>query len=111
MDPSISQIIDVRPAERFNGLMPEPRANTPSGRIPGSINIPFTKLLNSDGSLKDTSELEHLFSTVNLLKPIILSCGSGVTATIGYVALESIGAKSISVYDGSWAEFSSTIKD
>lgn len=101
------EIIDARAAERFRGEAPEPREGLRSGRIPGSKNVPYQSLLNADGTMKPTSELRAIFEAadVDLKKPAIASCGSGVTAAILSLALERIGHRAHSLYDGSWSEW------
>jgi len=101
------EIIDARSAARFRGDVPEPREGLRSGHIPGSKNVPFTELLNEDGTMKDVGGLKSAFETagVNLSKPAITSCGSGVTAAFINLALERIGKKDHALYDGSWAEW------
>ena len=100
-------IVDARSAVRFRGEAPEPRAGLRSGHIPNSKNVPFQHLLNIDGTMKDTDELKAAFQAggVDLSKPIITTCGSGVTAAILDLALERIGHDRHSVYDGSWCEW------
>ncbi|KAJ3039776.1 hypothetical protein HDV00_011903 [Rhizophlyctis rosea] len=108
-----STVIDARPAARFQGVAPEPRPGLPSGHMPISISIPFTEVVDPEAkTLLPAEQLQKLFAGkgVDLEKPIITSCGSGVTASIIYFALEKAGAKNISVYDGSWSEYAS-IKD
>ena len=80
-----------------------------SGHIPGAINICFSELLNEDRTLKANLDLKNIFdsSGIDLDKPIITSCGSGVTAAILNLALEKLGAKKVSLYDGSWCEWGS----
>ena len=101
------QIIDARPASRFNGLESEPRPGLRSGHIPGSTNICYRDLLNDDQTLKSKELLLNIFTSkgVDLTKPIITSCGSGVTAAILFLALELVGATDLAIYDGSWAEW------
>ena len=101
------QIIDARSAERFRGEVPEPREGLRSGHIPNSKNLPFGNLLNDDGTMKSLDALRNVFGTakVDLDKPAILSCGSGVTAAVLALALERLGHDRHSVYDGSWAEW------
>ncbi len=103
-----AQIVDARSAERFAGTAPEPRAGLRSGHMPGSFNVPFDRLLNN-GSLTSPAHIEAAFTAagVDLDKPIITSCGSGVTAAILTLALESIGKKPQGLYDGSWSEWAS----
>lgn len=101
------EIIDARPAERFRGAVPEPRAGLRAGHIPGSRNLPFADLLNEDGTMKDATALKTAFEAagVDLTKPAITSCGSGVTAAILALGLERIGKTDHAVYDGSWSEW------
>lgn len=101
-----AQVIDARPAPRFHGEVPEPRPGLKSGHIPGSLNIPVS-LLSDNGRLKSPEELRALFAErgVDLKKPIITSCGSGITAVTLALALEQAGARQVAVYDGSWTEW------
>ncbi|PID36419.1 MAG: 3-mercaptopyruvate sulfurtransferase [Rhodobacterales bacterium] len=101
------EIVDARPADRFRGEVDEPRPGLRKGHIPGSKNVPFDQLLNADGTMKDPAALKAaiLKSGVDLDKPIITSCGSGVTAALLAFALERIGHTRHAVYDGSWAEW------
>ncbi|MCI2395486.1 3-mercaptopyruvate sulfurtransferase [Aliiroseovarius sediminis] len=101
------QIIDARPADRFRGEAPEPREGLRSGHIPNSKNLPFSDVLNEDGTMKSPDDLRAAFEAagVDLGKAAILSCGSGVTAAILALALERIGHDRHAVYDGSWAEW------
>lgn len=101
------EIIDARAAERFRGDAPEPRAGLRGGHIPGSRNVPFVDLLNVDKTLKDPDALRAVFAAagVDLTKPSITTCGSGVTAAIISLAMERIGKSDHSLYDGSWSEW------
>ncbi|MCK0125976.1 3-mercaptopyruvate sulfurtransferase [Gelidibacter sp. F2691] len=101
------EIIDARGAERFRGEVEEPREGLRSGHIPNSKNLPFGNLLNADGTMKSPDEMRALFegAKVDLKKPAILSCGSGVTAAILALALERMGHDRHAVYDGSWSEW------
>jgi thiosulfate/3-mercaptopyruvate sulfurtransferase len=101
-----AQVIDARPAARFRGEAPEPRAGVASGHIPGSINVPYEKIVRN-GRLVSEAEIRQAFDEGGLdpNKPVIMSCGSGVSAVILWLALERIGAKPSAVYDGSWAEW------
>ena len=101
------EIIDARAPGRFRGEVPEPRAGLRTGHIPGSKNVPFPTLLNGDGTMKPLGELRTVFEEagVDLDKPAITSCGSGVTAAILSLALERIGHRRHSLYDGSWSEW------
>ena len=102
-----AEIIDARSAARFKGEAPEPRPGLRAGHIPGSKNVPYASLLNPDGTMKPLADLRAVFEAagVNLSKPAITSCGSGVTAAILSLALERMGHKNHALYDGSWAEW------
>jgi len=102
-----AEIIDARVAPRFRGEVPEPRPGLRSGHIPGSRNLPYTSLLNPDGTMQDPSALRAAFiaAGVDLTRPAITTCGSGVTAAILNLALERIGHRNHALYDGSWAEW------
>lgn len=100
------QIVDARSAERFAGKAPEPRPGLRSGHMPGSFNVPYEKVLQN-GRLAPREQIVKAFTSagVNLDKPIITSCGSGVTAAVLTFALESLGKEPRGLYDGSWAEW------
>jgi thiosulfate/3-mercaptopyruvate sulfurtransferase len=102
-----AQIVDARSAARFAGAAPEPRQGLRSGHIPGSRNVPFTSLLNPDGTLKPATALRQIFASagVNPEKPVVSSCGSGVTAGVIALALAVLGRPDAAVYDGSWTEW------
>lgn len=104
-----SQIVDARAPERFRGEAPEPRPGLRSGHIPGALNLPFGRLYDADGTMKPAPALRAAFEDagVDLSRPIITSCGSGVTAATLALALERIGHRNWSLYDGSWAEWGS----
>ncbi|MEO1951196.1 MULTISPECIES: 3-mercaptopyruvate sulfurtransferase [Thioclava] len=101
------EIIDARPNERFLGNGTEPRPGLRSGHIPGSRNLPFGELLTPEGTFKSPEEIKALFEAagVDLSKPAITTCGSGVSAAILSLALEIIGKSDWSLYDGSWSEW------
>ena len=101
------QIVDARAAERFRGDAPEPREGLRAGHIPGSRNVPFGTLLNADKTMKSIEETRSIFEAagVDLSKPVITSCGSGVTAAVLALALERLGHRHWSLYDGSWTEW------
>lgn len=103
------QIVDARAPERFRGEAPEPRPGLRAGHIPGSLNLPFGRLLNEDGTLKAPDHLREAFAQagVDLARPVITTCGSGVTAAILFLALERIGHQNHALYDGSWTEWGS----
>ncbi|MEX0369801.1 MAG: 3-mercaptopyruvate sulfurtransferase [Tateyamaria sp.] len=102
-----TQIVDARAAARFRGEAPEPREGMRPGHIPGSRNVPFDTLLNDDKTMKAPDETRAAFDAagVDLQKPIITSCGSGITAAVLALALERMGHDQWSLYDGSWAEW------
>jgi thiosulfate/3-mercaptopyruvate sulfurtransferase len=101
-----AQVVDARPAERFRGEAAEPRPGVKSGHIPGSLNLPFVDIVEH-GRLKPPEALKAAFAEhkVDLQKPIITSCGSGVTAAILALAVEEAGGKVEGLYDGSFAEW------
>lgn len=101
------QIVDARASARFKGEQPEPRAGMRSGHIPGSKNVFFQDLLDPDKTMKPTEDLQQVFrqAGVDLDKPIATSCGSGVTAAVLSLALERLGHRNHSLYDGSWSEW------
>lgn len=100
-------VIDARPAARFSGAAPEPRPGLRRGHMPGAINLPFSELLAADGTLLPPPALEAIFRTrgIDLSRPAITTCGSGVTAAIPALALARVGAPAASLYDGAWAEW------
>jgi len=102
-----SQIVDARAAARFRGESPEPREGLRAGHIPNSRNVPFTDLLNDDKTMKTPDQTRAIFESagVDLKRPIITTCGSGVTAAVLGLALERMGYDMWSLYDGSWAEW------
>jgi len=101
------EIIDARSGGRFRGEAPEPREGLRSGHIPGSKNVFFQSLLTEAGTMKPTAALRKTFEAagVDLSKPAITTCGSGVTAAVLSLALERIGHRQHSLYDGSWSEW------
>lgn len=102
-----AQVVDARPAGRFNGVDPEPRPGLRPGHMPGARNVPSADLLNPDGTLKAPTELARIFADagIDLKAPMVATCGSGVTASIVSLALAVLGRTNVAVYDGSWAEW------
>jgi thiosulfate/3-mercaptopyruvate sulfurtransferase len=103
-----TQVVDARSADRFAGKAQEPRPGLHSGHMPGSFNVPYDRLIEN-GRLLPREKVAAAFKNagVDLDKPIITSCGSGVTAAILTFALESLGKEPKGLYDGSWAEWGS----
>ncbi|BET81017.1 3-mercaptopyruvate sulfurtransferase [Edwardsiella anguillarum] len=103
---SHTQLIDARAAARFRGAAPEPRLGLRSGHIPGSHNLPWDSVVR-DGALKTPEELRTLFrqAGIDLQRPIIASCGSGVTAAVLLLALAALGIEETALYDGAWSEW------
>ncbi|MCI4115480.1 3-mercaptopyruvate sulfurtransferase [Dickeya dianthicola] len=100
------QIVDARPAPRFLGEADEPRPGLRRGHIPGSFNVPWSVLVEG-GALKPADELAAIFhqAGVDIQRPIVASCGSGVTASVVMLALFVLNAPQVSLYDGSWSEW------
>ncbi|HVX99703.1 MAG TPA: 3-mercaptopyruvate sulfurtransferase [Pseudorhodoplanes sp.] len=101
-----AQVVDARAADRFTGKAPEPRPGLRCGHMPGALNLPFSRLIE-DGRLVEPARIAKAFADagVDLDRPVITSCGSGVTAAILTFALEAIGRNRGRLYDGSWAEW------
>lgn len=106
VDAGTVQIADARPAGRFEGTAPEPRPGLRGGHMPGAKSIPFSTL-SRDGKMLPMDELKRLVEEagVDLAKPVVTSCGSGVSAAIISLALETLGHTDNRLYDGSWAEW------
>jgi len=102
-------VVDARPNGRFIGRDPEPRPGVVNGHMPGSVSVPSADLVGPDGKLKPITELRAIFDKagVDFDRPLITSCGSGVTAAVDMLALKLAGAKNLSLYDGAWAEWGS----
>ena len=101
-----AQVVDARPANRFAGEAPEPRPGVRGGHIPGSLNLPFVDIVEH-GHLKSVEALRSVFADhgVDLAKPVLTTCGSGVTAAILALAVEEAGGRVAGLYDGSWSEW------
>lgn len=102
-----AQVVDARAANRFRGEADEPRPGLRKGHMPGSINVPYGDLLTPDGRLKPEAEIGAVFAAagVDLARPIVNTCGSGVTAAVLALAQSVVGHDNSSVYDGSWSEW------
>ena len=104
------QVVDVRSSGRFNGTEPEPRAGMRGGHIPRSLNLPYAHLFDSQSrAMIAPDALQAAFegAGVDLAKPVVTSCGSGVTACVAILALDRLGHRDLAVYDGSWSEWGS----
>jgi thiosulfate/3-mercaptopyruvate sulfurtransferase len=101
------QVLDARSHGRFTGTEPEPREGLKGGHIPGSLNLPYDQLYGAGGTLLAREELRHRFEAagLDLSKPIVTTCGSGVTASVLAFGLHVIGRPDVPVYDGSWTEW------
>ena len=102
-----AQIADARSLPRFNATEPEPRKGLKSGHMPGAVCVHYASLLNEDGTVKDAPEIEKAFADagVDLSRPVVTTCGSGVTAAIVTLGLNLIGHEDNALYDGSWSEW------
>lgn len=101
------QVVDARDEGRFTGATVDTVHNLPGGHIPGARNLPFTRLLQANGTFHEADELRSVFAGagVDLAQPLITSCGSGVTASVLVFALHLIGKTDVALYDGSWSEW------
>jgi thiosulfate/3-mercaptopyruvate sulfurtransferase len=102
-----AQVLDARPAARFRGETPEPRAGLRGGHMPGACNLPYAGLIGADGRLKRPTELARAFAEagIDLDRPVVTTCGSGVSAALLALALAVLGRDRAAVYDGSWTEW------
>ncbi|MBV9114497.1 MAG: 3-mercaptopyruvate sulfurtransferase [Hyphomicrobiales bacterium] len=109
LETGAAQVVDARSAERFTGEAPEIRPGIPSGHMPGALNAPSSTLLDQ-GRLKSPEALEKVLEQAGLdsERPVITSCGSGVSAAIISLALDELGRPAEALYDGSWTEWAST---
>jgi len=108
IDTKVEQLVDARPRGRFEGTAPEPRPESRSGHIPGSRNVPYAELFDANtGVMKPLDELRKAFASagVDMTKPIVTTCGSGVSALVLTLALYRLGVRGSALYDGSWSEW------
>jgi thiosulfate/3-mercaptopyruvate sulfurtransferase len=103
----LEQVVDARSAGRFAGTEPEPRPGLRGGHIPGSLSLPYDRLFRQDGTLLPRDDLRRVFEAarVDLDRPIVTTCGSGVTACVLALGLDLVGRPDVAVYDGSWTEW------
>ena len=101
------QVLDARSHGRFIGTEPEPRPGLRGGHIPGSLNLPYDQLYRKDGTLLPPDDLQRRFEAAGLdpAKPVVTTCGSGVTAAVLALGLHLLGHEKVAVYDGSWTEW------
>lgn len=101
------QIVDARGAARFTGEEPDPRPRTHAGHIPGSKNLPYGGLFEADGRWKSAEGIRAAFEAagIDLEKPVVTTCGSGITASVLFFGAVLAGAEKVSLYDGSWSEW------
>jgi thiosulfate/3-mercaptopyruvate sulfurtransferase len=104
---SAELVVDARAAGRFTGEVPEPRAGMRSGHIPGSASLPYTDLLNDDGTFRSADAVRARLAQAGVdgSRPVVTSCGSGVTACILTLGMRIAGLPDGAVYDGSWTEW------
>ena len=107
LDSGREQVVDARPAPRFKGEVPEPRAGLRTGHMPGALNVPVGSVIAPDGRMKSAEEIRAVFEDagIDLKKPIVTTCGSGITASVLALALARTGKDRVGVYDGSWSEW------
>ena len=107
LESGAEQLLDARSAARFTGVEPDPRPATHPGHIPGSKNLPYGDLFNADGTWKQGEALEAAFTGagIDLDKPLVTTCGSGITAAVLLFGAMLAGAKDVGLYDGSWSEW------
>jgi thiosulfate/3-mercaptopyruvate sulfurtransferase len=108
LEAKTEQLVDARPRPRFEGTVAEPWPGRRSGHIPGSRNVPYAELFDArTGAMKPLDELRKAFTSagIDLTKPIVTTCGSGVSALVVTLALYRLGVRGAALYDGSWAEW------
>ena len=105
LDEASATLLDARPPGRFSGAEPEPRPGLPSGHVPGARNVPFNSVTQPEtGRVRSIDELRELFEGLDE-RPVVCTCGTGVTACVLAFALHRLGRDDVAVYDGSWTEW------
>ena len=104
LDHGETSVLDARPQGRFDGTSPEPRKDLPAGHIPGSVCVPASGLTNPDGTMKSKADLDPILATY-ADRPVVTTCGSGVSAAVITLALARVGNWDAAIYDGSWSEW------
>jgi thiosulfate/3-mercaptopyruvate sulfurtransferase len=109
IDSKVEQVVDARGAARFTGEEADPRPNVGSGHIPGSRNLPYSSVYNADGTWKRGDELKAVFegAGIDLAKPLVATCGSGLTASSIVFGAHLLGMENVALYDGSWSDWGS----
>lgn len=109
IDSKAEQVVDARGAARFTGEEGDPRPNVGSGHIPGSRNLPYNTVYNADGTWKRGDELKAVFEAagIDLSKPLVATCGSGLTASSIVFGAHLLGMEHVALYDGSWSDWGS----
>lgn len=107
LDGGREQVVDARAAARFTGEAPEPRPGLRGGHMPGALNVPSSSLIAPDGTMKNAEQLRAVFDAarVDVNRPVVATCGSGISAAIVALALARLGHPRTAVYDGSWTEW------
>ncbi|MBT3789123.1 MAG: 3-mercaptopyruvate sulfurtransferase [Alphaproteobacteria bacterium] len=107
IDSQKEQVVDARAQARFDGIAPEPRAGLRGGHIPGSVCVPFIDVIDDDKTMLPAADIKEAFTSagLDLKKPIVATCGSGVSAAMLVFAMHLIGQRQNAVYDGSWTEW------
>ncbi|MEY3985330.1 MAG: hypothetical protein RLZ59_775 [Pseudomonadota bacterium] len=109
LDSGAEQVVDARGAARFTGEDPDPRPNVGNGHIPGSFNLPHSQMFNADGTWKQGDALKAAFESagIDLGRPLVASCGSGLTAASLVFGAHLLGKEDVALYDGSWSDWGS----
>lgn len=107
VDAPVEQLVDARGAARFTGAEADPRAGVAAGHIPGSINLPYSRLFEANGRWKHGEQLAELFESAGIdpKRPLVFTCGSGITAAGLFFAAHMAGRDDVALYDGSWSEW------